>query len=62
MQSSFDKTPFVIGMLDTNGRVRHITGDVADLLGYEPSRMRRDGTTLPSSSRSSAFTTRPSWW
>jgi len=27
----------VIGMLDANGRVRHITGDVADLLGYEPS-------------------------
>jgi PAS domain S-box-containing protein len=37
MQSSFDKAPFVIGVLDVNGRVRHITGDVADLLGYEPS-------------------------
>ena len=37
MQSSFDKAPFVIGVLDANGRVRHITGDVAELLGYEPS-------------------------
>ncbi len=37
MHSSFDKTPFVIGVLDENRRVRHITGDVADLLGYEPS-------------------------
>ena len=37
MHSSFDKTPFVIGVLDENRRVRHITSDVADLLGYEPS-------------------------
>jgi len=37
MQSSFDKAPFVIGVLDANGRVRHITSDVAELLGYEPS-------------------------
>ena len=36
MQRSFDKAPVVIGVLDANGRVRHIGGDVAELLGYEP--------------------------
>ncbi len=37
MQRSTKKAPFVIGVLDANGRVRHITGDVVEFLGYEPS-------------------------
>ncbi len=37
MQRSFDKAPFVIGVLDAKGRVRHVSGGVAELLGYQPS-------------------------
>jgi DNA-binding CsgD family transcriptional regulator len=37
MQRSSQKAPFVVGVLDANGCVRQITGDIAELLGYEPS-------------------------
>jgi PAS domain S-box-containing protein len=36
VERSFDKAPVVIGVLDANGRVRQITGDVVELLGYRP--------------------------